>query len=98
MERQKKMEESFLLTHREFVKNLADSIKILQDDLTETTEMERICTDEWCLATESTLDEVAKMVFSISEPRWCSDADSRRIVDLRHQVHDLYAKYKNVRA
>jgi hypothetical protein len=38
------------------------------------------------------------MVFSISEPRWCSDADSRRIVDLRHQVHDLYAKYKNVRA
>lgn len=98
MERQKKMEESFLITHREFVKNLSDSIKILQDDINETAEMERICTDEWCRATESTLDEIAKMVFSISEPRWCSADDSRRIVDLRHQVHDLYAKYKSARA
>jgi hypothetical protein len=96
MKRQNEMMEAFMTGHREFMKNLELSTKLLALDIAETAEMETICTDEWCLATEHTLDELANMVFSISEPRWANGSDSQKIKDLRHTVHDLYAKYKSV--
>lgn len=98
MELQKKMEESVLRTHREFMENLIDSIKVLEKEINEAGEMEQICTDEWCQATEGYLDDVAKMTYSISEPRWLTTEDSQKISKLRHQVHDLYGKYKSIRA
>ncbi|MHB8809170.1 MAG: hypothetical protein ACYC9M_04065 [Desulfobulbaceae bacterium] len=98
MQQQKKMEESFLRAHREFVTNLAYSLDLLEKDIREAAEMEQICTDEWCLATESVLDDLAKMIYSISEPRWLSAEDSRKIKALRERVHDLYAQYKSVKA
>jgi hypothetical protein len=88
------MEESFLRAHREFITNLTASLEILDKDIDETKEMQRICTDEWCQATETNLDELAKLIFSISEPRWLTDEDSKRIKMLRQRIHDLYAKYK----
>jgi len=97
MQQQRKMEESFLRAHREFVSNLAYSLDQLEKDIRETAEMEQICTDEWCLATESVLDDLAKMIYSISEPRWLGTEDSRKIKELRGRVHDLYAKYKTVK-
>ncbi|WP_051553433.1 hypothetical protein [Desulfobulbus elongatus] len=98
MKRQNEMMESFVMAHREFMGNLERSIRLLEEDIDETAEMETICTDEWCLATEHNLDEVAKMIYSISEPRWLTEEDSRRIGDLRRSVHDLYARYRNVRS
>ena len=59
--------------------------------------MTRICTDEWCLATENVLDELAKVIFAISEPRWLSKEDSKKLSGLRHRIHDLYAQYKAVK-
>jgi hypothetical protein len=94
MERQKKMEESFLRAHRDFIANLTASLDLLAKDINEAREMQGICTDEWCQATESYLDELAKLVYSISEPRWLSDKDSDRIRQLRKRIHDLYAQYK----
>lgn len=94
MKQQKVMEESFLKAHREFITNLTASLELLDKDIGETKEMQRICTDEWCQATETNLDELAKIIFSISEPRWITDEDSKRIRMLRHRIHDLYAKYK----
>jgi hypothetical protein len=94
MKQQKVMEESFLRTHREFITNLTASLELLDRDIIETKEMQRICTDEWCQATESNLDELAKLIFSISEPRWLTDEDSKRIKMLRQRIHDLYSKYK----
>lgn len=94
MEQQKMMEESFLRTHRDFVKNLTASVEVLGKDINEAKEMQRICTDEWCRATESYLDELAKMIYSISLPRWLSTEDSDRIKQLRQRIHDLYAQYK----
>jgi hypothetical protein len=94
MERQKKMEESFLRAHRDFIANLTASLDLLAKDINEAREMQSICTDEWCQATESYLDELAKLVYSISEPRWLSDKDSDRIRQLRKRIHDLYAQYK----
>lgn len=96
MKRQNEMMESFMTAHRDFVKNLEQSTRLLELEIAETAEMGRICTDEWCLATEHTLDELANMIYSISEPRWATEGDSLKIKALRHQVHDLYAKYKSV--
>jgi hypothetical protein len=45
-----------------------------------------------------TLDELAKFIYAISEPRWISDEDSKTLSNLRRKVHDLYAKYKSVAA
>lgn len=94
MEQHKKMEESFLRAHRDFVTNLSESLDLLEKDIAETAEMEQICTDEWCQATESVLDDLAKMIYSISEPRWLTAEDSDKIKRLRQRVHDLYGKYK----
>ena len=96
MKRQNEMVESFLTGHREFMNNLDRSTVLLEQDIDEAAEMEEICTDEWCLATEHTLDDLANMIFSISEPRWAEGFDSEKIRLLRHRVHDLYAKYKRV--
>lgn len=89
---------SFMIAHRQFMENLENTIKLLEQDIQEAAEMGEICTDEWCLVTEHTLDELANMIFSISEPRWVSLEDSQKIKSLRHRVHDLYAQYKSISA
>jgi hypothetical protein len=94
MAQQKQIEESFLRAHREFITNLNASLDILEKDIAEVAEMGQICTDEWCKATENVLDELAKAVYSISEPRWLSDEDSLKIKCLRERIHNLYGKYK----
>jgi hypothetical protein len=98
MKRQNEMMESFMRAHRDFMTNLGYSTNLLEHDIAEAAEMGKICTDEWCIATEHTLDELANMIFSISEPRWATNEDSEKIRSLRHRVHDLYAKYKSVTA
>jgi hypothetical protein len=98
MKRQNEMMASFMIAHRQFMENLEDTVKLLDQDIQEAAEMGEICTDEWCLATEHTLDELANVIFSISEPRWASLEDSQKIKSLRHRVHDLYAQYKSISA
>lgn len=97
MKRQIEMEELMLRAHREFMEYLEKSLNLLAKDIDEAKEMEHICTAEWCLATESVLDELAKVIFAISEPRWLSREDSKKISDLRHRIHDMYAQYKAVK-
>jgi len=94
MKRQNEMMESFMTAHRDFMNNLERSTRLLELDIAENEEMGMICTDEWCLVTEHTLDDLANMIYSISEPRWATEDDSQKIKTLRHKVHDLYAKYK----
>jgi hypothetical protein len=97
MKRQIEMEELMLRAHREFMEHLEKSLGLLVKDIDEAGEMEHICTKEWCLATESVLDELAKIIFAISEPRWLSKEDSKKISALRHRIHDMYAQYKAVK-
>lgn len=97
MKRQVEMENIMLLAHREFMTNLVKSLDLVGKDIDEAGEMTHICTDEWCLATEGVLDELAKLIFGISEPRWLSGEDSKKISNLRHRIHDLYARYKAVK-
>jgi hypothetical protein len=74
---------------------MEESLDMLAKGIDEAAEMSSICTSEWCEATEHVIDELSNSIFSISEPRWASDDDSRKIKQLRRRLHDLYAKYKS---
>ncbi len=79
---------------RMFVSNMEKSLKMLENGIDEASEMTEICTSEWCVATEHVIDELNNSLFSISEPRWASEEDSKKIKVLKKRLHDLYAKYK----
>ncbi|WP_051305775.1 hypothetical protein [Desulfogranum mediterraneum] len=96
MKMQKDMVDSFLMTHRTFMDNLNQSFEIIEHDIQESAEFGSECNDEWCSALESSLDELAKYIYSISEPRWLPDEDSKRIHEMRQRLHDLYAQFKGM--
>jgi len=98
MLKQKDMERTMLLAHREFMTGLEKSIDMLESDINEATEMDEICTDEWCKSTELYIDELHKNLYSISEPRWADPEDSRKIHELRDRIKKLYAHYKGAKA
>lgn len=79
---------------RVFVNSLQKGLDILEEDIDEAAKMADACTAEWCQATEHVIDELSNSLFSISEPSWSSDEDSKKIKELRRKLHDLYAKYK----
>ena len=91
---QNNIQEGLVGTWREFIANMEESLDLLEKGIDEAAEMRQICTDEWCQATEHVIDELSNSIFSISEPRWASEEDSKKIKALRRRVHDLYAKYK----
>jgi len=97
MEKQTKMMESFLESHREFMTNLDNSLSLLEKNVKDAADLEKVCTDEWCRFTEDLLDDLSKAVYSISEPRWINDQDSKKLKALRQRVHDIYANYKKVK-
>ena len=89
-------EKETLEAWRVFVDSLERSLALLEQELKESKEMMDICTDEWCQATEHYIDEIGNALFSISEPRWSSEEDSKRIKVLKRRLHDIYAEYKGV--
>ncbi len=96
MKQQKDMVESFLMAHRAFMQGLDNSFTIIEQNLKEAADFDAQCSGDWCTKMESSIDELAKSVYSISEPRWLSDQDAKKIRDLRHKVHDIYAKFKGI--
>jgi hypothetical protein len=73
MQKQTKMVEGFQMMHRDFTTNLEKSLSMLEKNINEAAEVEEVCTDEWCTATENILDEVAIFIISISDHRRSSD-------------------------
>lgn len=92
------IQDDLVKTWRTFIDNLERSLDVLEKGINEASEMSSICTSEWCEATEHVIDELSNSLFSISEPHWSSDEDSRKIRALKRKVHDIYAKYKGVTA
>lgn len=84
--------ESFQMAHREYMKNLTLCLDKIEREFEESREIDDVCEGEWCRAIELSLDEFAKELYSISEPRWVSDDYSRTLRNMRRRVHDLYAK------
>ena len=79
---------------RGFVDHLEKSLDLLEKEIDFTSKMVNACTLEWCETTERAMDEISNSLFSISEPAWTSDDDSKRLKALKRRVHDVYAKYK----
>jgi hypothetical protein len=79
---------------RIFINNMEKSLDMLEKGIDEAAEMTNACTAEWCVATEHVIDELSNSLFSISEPHWSSEQDSKKLKQLKRRVHDLYAKYK----
>jgi hypothetical protein len=79
---------------RSFVDNLEESLDLLEKEIDFTSKMVKACTLEWCEASERAIDDVSNSLFSISEPSWLSDEDSKKLKALRRRVHDVYSKYK----
>ena len=79
-----------------FTQSLEKSLRLLDADIKEAKQLAGKCTDEWCAATEHVIDDLSNALFSISEPRWSDAAVSRKIKELKHRVHDLYADYRQV--
>jgi hypothetical protein len=81
-----------------YLNALERSLNILEKDIEEAKDMAGVCTDEWCQATEHVFDEIGNALFSISEPRWSTPDDSRRIKSLKRRLYDIYVNYKGVYA
>ena len=96
MKRQNEMVESFLTGHRQFMTSLDTSIDLIEHDLQEAVDFDFECTGDRCTAMEASIDEMAKFIYALSEPRWLSAKDSKVIRDMRHRIHDFYATYKGL--
>jgi hypothetical protein len=79
---------------KSFVDNLEESLALLEKEIDFTSKMVNACTLEWCEASERALDDISNSLFSISEPSWLSEEDSKKLKALKRKVHDVYAKYK----
>jgi hypothetical protein len=90
------IQKNVMKSWKQLMKSTEESLDFLEKGIDEASEMRGICTDEWCVATEHVLDELSNGLFSISEPRWASEEESKRLKALKRRVHDLYAKYKSV--
>lgn len=81
---------------RTYLHQLDQSLKKIEENLDEASGMTKVCTDEWCEATEHVIDDIANSLFTIHEPKFSSPEDSKRIKDLKKRVYELYANYKEV--
>jgi len=79
---------------RDFISNMEEALNMVEKDIDQAAQMSEICTGEWCEAIEHVIDEISNSLFAISEPRWSSEEDSKKLKELKKRVHDLYAKYK----
>jgi hypothetical protein len=91
---QTRVQDNVLESWRQLMTSLEESLNLLEKGIDEAAEMRNICTDEWCVATEHVLDELSNGLFSISEPSWAPEKDTKKLKALKRRVHDLYGKYK----
>lgn len=81
---------------RTWLEGLEQTLKEVDDCLEQAGEVQEICTDEWCEATDSLLDELNHVLFSISEPKWTSKEESQKIKALRKRARELYERFDRV--
>jgi len=66
------------------------SLEEMDRDLKEVSDFLCGCNDEWCLSAEHVADELEKELFSVCEPRWSSEGQSRQLKNLRCRLHRFY--------
>ncbi len=95
MKKQQEMVESFQMAHRGFIKNLDDSLDILDLKITEAKEGAAICTGTLCKAIEDSINNLSNYLYSISEPRWVSNTESKQLGRMRTRIHEMYGKFRS---
>ncbi|WP_372682939.1 hypothetical protein [Desulfosarcina sp.] len=80
---------------RTYLKSLENYLDQEEKAIDRAFQLNSTCTDELCETTEEVIDELTKAIFSVSEPRWITPEDAKRIKTLKRRAQDLYAKYKN---
>jgi hypothetical protein len=98
MKKQKEMVESFQMAHRGFIKNLDVSLDILDHKITEAKEVDTICTGTLCRAIENSINDLSNNLYSISEPRWVSNTESKQLSRMRTRLREMYYKYRGLSA
>jgi hypothetical protein len=93
---QMRVQDNVLESWRVQIRSLEESLELLEAGINEAAEMANICTNEWCQATEHVMDDLSNALFSISEPHWAPEEDSRKLKDLKRRIHRLYARHKSV--
>ena len=76
-----------------YLENLEKAIEDVRASIKETAAMQSACTAEWCTATEHLIDELHNAIFSIHEPRFLPQEESKRLKVLRKEIRELYADY-----
>lgn len=79
----------------QFRQSLEESLAGLEAEINDAAQVQNTCTDEWCAAVEHAIDDYSNFLFSIHEPRWMPDEESKKLKALKRKVHDLYAQYKS---
>ena len=96
MKKQTEMVESFQMSNSDFMRNLGVSLDFLDHEIREARKVDAVCTGTWCKEIENNIDALENSIYSLSEPRWASNSDSREIRRLRTRLHDLYTKYRSL--
>ena len=76
-----------------YVQNLEASLSQLEKDIEDAVSTREGCNNEWCQATEHVLDELGNALFSIHEPSFSKEADTKKIKELKRRLHKAYAKF-----
>jgi hypothetical protein len=63
------IQQDYLNAWRNYLDSLDLAIKKLDTDIKAASEMARVCTDEWCEATEHVIDELSNALFDGHERR-----------------------------
>lgn len=93
---QNNVRERFGDSWKVYMDNLQDSLGKMEQAVSEAREMPMDCDKEWCANARALLDDLNHAIFSIHEPRWSSDEDSRRIRTMKNKVRDIYSDLKDV--
>jgi hypothetical protein len=75
---------------RYFGNAMEGSCESLERELEEVNSLRCACGGEWQLSAEHTADMLENDLYSISEPRWGSEEESRWLKNLRCRLHRFY--------
>jgi hypothetical protein len=79
-----------------YMENLFASMQKMEQTINEAAEMPMDCTETWCVNARALLDDLNHQVFSIHEPKWSREEDSRRIKTMKRKIRDIYSRLSEI--
>lgn len=79
-----------------YMQNLFASMQKMEQAVNEAAGMPMDCTESWCANARALLDDLNHQIFSIHEPKWSTDEDSKRIKEMKRKVYDIYARLASI--